>query len=45
MIYAYAAIREGIPYANGAPNLSALQELAAASQDAHHRQGPRPARR
>ncbi|MBA3269145.1 MAG: inositol-3-phosphate synthase [Acidobacteria bacterium] len=23
MIYAYAAIKEGIPYANGAPNLSA----------------------
>jgi myo-inositol-1-phosphate synthase len=33
MIYAYAAIKEGIPYANGAPNLSAdvpaLVELAA----------------
>jgi myo-inositol-1-phosphate synthase len=33
MIYAYAALKEGIPYANGAPNLSAdipaLQELAA----------------
>jgi myo-inositol-1-phosphate synthase len=33
MIYAYAAIKEGVPYANGAPNLSAdipaLQELAA----------------
>ncbi len=33
MIYAYAAIREGIPYANAAPNLSAdvpaLVELAA----------------
>ncbi len=32
MIYAYAAIREGIPYANAAPNLSAdvpaLEELA-----------------
>ena len=32
MIYAYAAIKEGIPYANGAPNLSAdvpaLMELA-----------------
>jgi myo-inositol-1-phosphate synthase len=32
MIYAYAAIREGVPYANGAPNLSAdipaLTELA-----------------
>ncbi len=35
MIYAYAAIKEGIPYANGAPNLSAdvpaLLELAAAN--------------
>jgi myo-inositol-1-phosphate synthase len=35
MIYAYAAIREGIPYANAAPNLSAdipaLLELAAKS--------------
>ena len=33
MVYAYAAIKEGIPYANGAPNLSAdvpaLIELAA----------------
>jgi myo-inositol-1-phosphate synthase len=32
MVYAYAAIREGIPYANGAPNLSAdipaLEELS-----------------
>ena len=32
MVYAYAAIREGVPYANGAPNLSVelpcLQELA-----------------
>jgi myo-inositol-1-phosphate synthase len=32
MLYAYAAIREGVPYANGAPNLSAdfpaLVELA-----------------
>jgi myo-inositol-1-phosphate synthase len=32
MIYAYAALKEGIPYANGSPNLSAeipaLQELA-----------------
>ena len=32
MVYAYAAIREGIPYANAAPNLSAdipaLEELA-----------------
>ena len=35
MIYAYAAIKEGIPYANAAPNLSAdvpaLLELAATS--------------
>ncbi len=35
MIYAYAAIREGIPYANAAPNLSAdipaMLELAARS--------------
>lgn len=32
MIYAYAALKEGVPYANGAPNLAvdipALQELA-----------------
>jgi len=32
MIYAYAALKEGVPYANGAPNLTvdtpALQELA-----------------
>jgi myo-inositol-1-phosphate synthase len=32
MIYAYAALKEGVPYSNGAPNLSveipALQELA-----------------
>jgi myo-inositol-1-phosphate synthase len=36
MIYAYAAIKEGIPYANAAPNLSAdipaLIELAATTQ-------------
>jgi myo-inositol-1-phosphate synthase len=36
MIYAYAAIKEGIPYANGAPNLSAdipaLMDLAVANQ-------------
>ena len=33
MIYAYAALKEGVPYANGAPNLTvdipAMQELAA----------------
>ena len=32
MIYAYAALKEGVPYANGAPNLTvdipALQQLA-----------------
>jgi myo-inositol-1-phosphate synthase len=36
MIYAYAAIKEGIPYANGAPNLSAdvpaLMQLAASTK-------------
>jgi myo-inositol-1-phosphate synthase len=36
MIYAYAALREGVPYANAAPNLSAdipaLYELAARTQ-------------
>jgi myo-inositol-1-phosphate synthase len=36
MIYAYAAIREGIPYANGAPNLSAdvpaLMQLASSTK-------------
>src|SRR5213075_3291352 len=35
MIYAYAAIKEGIPYANAAPNLSAdvpaLMELASST--------------
>ena len=34
MVYAWAALKEGVPYANGAPNLSAdipaLRELAAA---------------
>jgi myo-inositol-1-phosphate synthase len=36
MIYAWAALKEGVPYANGAPNLSAdfpaLHELAAANR-------------
>jgi len=36
MVYAYAAIKEGIPYANGAPNLSAdvpaLMNLAASTK-------------
>ena len=44
MIYAYAAIKEGIPYANAAPNLSAdvpaLLELAAEDRLAGRRQGP-----
>ena len=41
MVYAYAAIKEGIPYANAAPNLSAdvpaLVALAAADEDAASR--------
>jgi myo-inositol-1-phosphate synthase len=36
MLYAWAALKEGVPYANGAPNLSvdfpALHELAAANR-------------
>jgi myo-inositol-1-phosphate synthase len=36
MLYAYAALKEGVPYANGAPNLSvdipAMLELAAQNQ-------------
>ena len=44
MVYAYAAIKEGIPYANAAPNLSAdvpaLLELAQKSGVAARRQGP-----
>src|SRR5690606_13794133 len=36
MLYAYAALKEGVPYANGAPNLSvdfpALLQLAAQNQ-------------
>ena len=44
MIYAYAAIKEGIPYANAAPNLSAdipaLLELAAKTGSPLARQGP-----
>jgi myo-inositol-1-phosphate synthase len=36
MLYAYAALKEGVPYANGAPNLSvdfpAMLELAAENQ-------------
>ena len=38
MIYAYAAIMEGIPYANGAPNLSA--DVAALLQLAMEKQSP-----
>ena len=43
MVYAYAAIKEGIPYANGAPNLSAdvpaLLQLAGETEVAARRQG------
>ena len=43
MIYAYCAIKAGIPYANGAPNLSgdfpAMLELAKKNGHAHHGQG------
>ena len=43
MIYAYAAIKAGIPYANGAPNLSvdipAMVELAKKTRRADRRQG------
>ena len=43
MVYAYAAIKEGIPYANGAPNLSAdvpaLIQLAGETQIPDRRQG------
>ena len=43
MIYAYAALKEGIPYANGAPNLSAdipaLVALAAQTKTPDRRQG------
>ena len=50
MVYAYAAIREGIPYANAAPNLSAdipaLVELAATAPGRRSRaRTSRPARR
>ena len=41
MLYAYAALMEGVPYANGAPNLSAdvpaLEQLAADKRRAHLR--------
>ena len=43
MIYAYAALKEGVPYANGAPNLSAdipaLVALASQIRLADRRQG------
>ena len=43
MLYAYAAISEGVPFANGAPNLTvdipALEEYAKAKQGSHWRQG------
>ncbi|MGE3840367.1 MAG: inositol-3-phosphate synthase, partial [Vicinamibacterales bacterium] len=38
MIYAYAAIMEGVPYANGAPNLSV--DVPALIELAHQRQVP-----
>ncbi len=38
MIYAYAAIKSGIPYANGAPNLTA--DIPALNQLAHERAVP-----
>ena len=50
MLYAYAAIMEGVPYANGAPNLAvdtpALMQLANDTRRADHRaRTSRPARR
>ena len=42
MVYAYAALKEGIPFANAAPNLTAdipaMLELAAKTQGAAGRQ-------
>ncbi len=38
MVYAYAAIREGIPYANAAPNLSA--DIPALNELAQHTKAP-----
>ncbi len=36
MIYAYAALKEGVPYANGAPNLTAdVPALTALASDTH----------
>ena len=50
MIYAYAALMEGVPFANGAPNLTvdipAMMELSQEEQCADRRQRiSRPARR
>ena len=50
MIYAYAAIKNGIPYANGAPNLSAdIPALHRAREEDRHARSAartsRPARR
>ena len=43
MIYAWAALKEGVPFANGAPNLTvdipALQQLAQEQGVADRRQG------
>jgi myo-inositol-1-phosphate synthase len=38
MVYAYAALQEGIPYANGAPNLTA--DIPALVELAHERKAP-----
>ena len=49
MVYAYAALKEGIPYANGAPNLTvdipALMELAQQQAARSPARTSRPARR
>jgi myo-inositol-1-phosphate synthase len=49
MLYAYAALMEGVPFANGAPNLTvdipALVELARASGVPIAARTSRPARR
>ena len=49
MIYAYAAIKEGIPYANGAPTSARTSRLSGSSRRRPRRRSPartsRPARR
>ena len=48
MFYAYAALKSGVPYANGAPNLTvdipAIMELAQARNAAISARISRPAR-